>query len=139
MVSQTQVRRLKWLIALQKCSAEVTCRMTYRRTEEIAFTGNNEPSSAVPDIIDTSGQRNELKRQDMSLEDKIEDYTRVRIWTRAAGPVSGSCFIPSTLNPIRRKMPYANRQFFQVPTGLTYTPAITGHGPFLPAHAEGLH
>ena len=139
MVSQTQVRCLKWLIALQNCSAEVTCGMTYRRIEEIAFPRNSEPFSALLDAIDTSGQRHEFNIQDMSMEDKIEDYTRVRIWTRAPGPVLGSCFMPTTSNPIRRKMPYANHRFFQVPTGLIYTLAMIGRRRFFSPHAEGLH
>ena len=144
MVRLTQVRCLSWLIALQKCSAEVMCRMTYRRIEEIASSKNNEPSPSLPEVIDTSGQRHELNRQETFKEDKIKDYTRVRIWTRAAGPVLGPYFLPSTRNPIRLKMPYANRQFFEVPvrTSLIYTPAMIGRRPFFqhtPRALTGLH
>ena len=132
MVSQTLVTRLKWLIALRKCSADVTCRMTYRRIEEISSSKNNEPSPVLPEVVDSSGQCHETNRQETFKEDRIEDYTRVRIWTRAAGPILGPYFMPSTRNPIRLKMPYANRQFFQAPirTSLIYTPAMIGRRPF---------
>ena len=128
MVGQSHVSCLKWLTALQKYSADITCRMTYRRIEEIASLRSNEPSLALPELVHTSGQRHESYRQDIFTEDKIEDFTRVRIWTRTAGPVLGASirgFILSTLNPIRQKRHTLINNSFRHQSGISILQSST--------------